>query len=195
MNGDNPKAPPPALNFTPQISCKKKTQPNSTNRTIANLATATYSDHSTVATLTATNSTLTSALTACKLQLVKSLNTVAKLTTSLSNLNKNHSARPPTTGIRNYWCTHGYLSNHSIRDCEHPREGHDKVATKADTKGGSARNKPSWEWLGTKYKEKVTNTTAPLTLVLNTLDIFDYSCTSHFLGPSTPCTNQNFHGG
>ena len=83
------------------------------------------------------------------------------------------------------------MSNHSSRDCEHPRKGHDKGATKADTKGGSARNKPSCEWLGTKYKEKVANTTAPLTLVPNTLAIVDSGCTSHFLGPSTPCTNKS----
>ena len=31
-SGENPKAPPPALNFTPSISCKKKTQHSSTNR-------------------------------------------------------------------------------------------------------------------------------------------------------------------
>ena len=60
--------------------------------TIENLATATASDLTTVATLTATNSTLTSALTACQLQLVEALQNVTKLTNSLANLNRNHSA-------------------------------------------------------------------------------------------------------
>ena len=40
-------------------------------------------------------------------------------------------------------------------------------------------------------KEKVANTTAPLTLVTNTLAIVNSSCTRHFLGPTTPCTNKS----
>ena len=38
---------------------------------------------------------------------------------------------------------------------------------------------------------EVANTTAPLTLVPNTLVIVDYGCTSHFLGPATPFTNKS----
>ena len=34
--------------------------------------------------------------------------------------------------------------------------------------------------------EIVANTTAPLTLVPNTLTIVNSGCTSHFLGPTTP---------
>ena len=41
------------------------------------------------------------------------------------------------------------------------------------------------------YKENVLNTTAPLTLVPNTLAIVNSGCTSHFLGPTTPCTNKS----
>ena len=69
---------------------------------IANHATATARDRATVATLTATNSTLTSALTACQLQLVEAIQDVAKLTTSLADLNKNPSARPSNTGNWHY---------------------------------------------------------------------------------------------
>ena len=110
---------------------------------IANLATSTASDFATVSTLTNTNSTLTLALIACQLQLVEALQNVAKLTTSLDDINKNHSASPSITRNWYYCWTHRYLWNHSIRDCEKPRAGHDKGATKADTKGVSARNKPS----------------------------------------------------
>ena len=74
---------------------------------ISNLATATASDCATVATLTATNSTLTSALTVCQLQLVEALQNVSKLTTSLANLNKNHSAGPSITGNWHYCWTYG----------------------------------------------------------------------------------------
>ena len=69
---------------------------------IVNLATATARNRATVATLTGTNSTFTSALTVCQLQLVKALQNVAKLTTTLADLNKNHSARPSTTGNCHY---------------------------------------------------------------------------------------------
>ena len=110
---------------------------------ISNLATATASNRATVATLMVTNSTLTEALTACQLQLAEALQNVTKLTTSLANLNINQSAQPPNTVIRHYCWTHGYLSSHSIIDYTHPKEGHDKGATEADKKGGSANNKPS----------------------------------------------------
>ena len=103
---------------------------------IANLVTAATNDCATVATLTATNSTLTLALTTCQLQLVEALQNVAKLTTTLADLNKNPSARPLNTRNWHYCWTHGYPSNHSSRDCKKPRTGHDKGATKADTKGG-----------------------------------------------------------
>ena len=93
--------------------------------------------------MTATYSTLTAALTACQLQLVKALQKVTKLTTSLANLNRSHSVQPPNTVIRHYCWTHEYLSNHSSRDYTHPKEGHYKGATKADTKGGSAKNIPN----------------------------------------------------
>ena len=45
--------------------------------------------------------------------------------------------------------------------------------------------------MGTKYKEKFANATAPLTLVPNILSIVGSGCTSHLLGPSTPCTNKS----
>ena len=75
---------------------------------IANLATATASDCATVANLTSTKITLTLALTACQLQLVEALQDVAKLTTALTDLNKNPSAKLSNTGNWHYCWTHGY---------------------------------------------------------------------------------------
>ena len=60
------------------------------------ISTANTSDQATVSTLTATNSTLTSALTACQIQIVKALQNVTKFTTSLANLNRNHVHNYPT---------------------------------------------------------------------------------------------------
>ena len=110
---------------------------------IANLATATASNRSTVATLTSTNRTLTLALTACQIQLVEALQDVAKLTTAISDLYKNPSAKLSNTGNWHYFWTRVYYYGRSSRDCEKPRPGHDKGATKVDTKGRSTRHKPS----------------------------------------------------
>ena len=85
---------------------------------ISNLATATANDRATVSTLSATNGTLTSALTACQLQLVEALQDISKLTTVVANLNKNPSAKPSNTENWHYCCTHGYSSEHYSRDCE-----------------------------------------------------------------------------
>ena len=66
---------------------------------IANLATTTASNRATVATLTATNNTLHLDLTACQLQLGEALQNVAKLTTSLVDLNKIPAQGHPTPEI------------------------------------------------------------------------------------------------
>ena len=110
---------------------------------IANLATVTSRNRATVANLMATNSTLTSALTACQTWLVEALKDVAKLTTVIADLRKNPGAKLFNTGNWHYCWTHGYFSAHSSRDCKKPKPVHDKGATKADTKGVSTRNKPN----------------------------------------------------
>ena len=91
----------------------------------------------------ATNSTLTSDLTACQTQLAKALQDVAKLTTAIADLRKNPSEKPSNTGNWHYCWTHGYFSAHSSHDLKKPKPVHDKGATKADTKGGSTKNKPN----------------------------------------------------
>ena len=58
---------------------------------IANLATATARNCYTLATLTSTNRTLTSALIACQLQLVEAMQNVAKLTTPLADINSSRT--------------------------------------------------------------------------------------------------------
>ena len=70
-----------------------------TVNTISNLATATASNRSTVVNLTATNSTLTSSLAACQLQLVEALQDVYKLTTIISDLKKTPVQSHPTPEI------------------------------------------------------------------------------------------------
>ena len=45
--------------------------------------------------------------------------------------------------------------------------------------------------LGTKVRGAVVFATFSLYLVPSTLAIVDSGCTSHFLGPSTPCTNKS----
>ena len=66
-------------------------------------------------------------------------------TTSLtSTVGKLRRTTPkPRGGGRHYCWSCGYVSAHSSWEFPNPKDGHDKYAKAADTKGGSTRNKPS----------------------------------------------------
>ena len=118
---------------------------NDTADAFANLATATASDRQMLADLTATNKDLTQQM--------------AKKDTKISNLKKklhersNPRDRNPTNTTRdstkrrynntNYCWTHGFdiHTTHTSQSCNFPNEGHQREATRADTKGGSTANK------------------------------------------------------
>ena len=68
---------------------------------------------------------------------------VANDGSEFGDLNKKLSAKPSSTRNWHYCWTHCYSSEHSSQDLKKPRTGHDKGAKKADTEGGSSRNKPS----------------------------------------------------
>jgi hypothetical protein len=77
---------------------------------------------------------------------------VTSLTKQLSDLraSKKLPRTPPSTvtsdtipaKLIHYCWTHGYVVDHPSFKCPTPATGHDKSATKADTKNGSAINKP-----------------------------------------------------
>lgn len=110
---------------------------------IANLATATAHDRAAVASLTSTISKLTTELTATNAQLVTALMAVTKLTTTVAELRRKTPTNVPRTGPRHYCWTCGHRCLHNSWDCPNPKEGHNKYAKAADTKGGSTHNKPN----------------------------------------------------
>ena len=110
-------------------------------KAIANLSSATTHDCESVATLTATVSTLTTDLATTNAKLIKALVETTKLTATVGKLRRT-TAKPRRSGQHYCWSC-GYVSSHSIWECPNPKDGQDKYAKSADTKGGSTRNKPS----------------------------------------------------
>jgi hypothetical protein len=112
---------------------------------IANLATATAADRSTVAALCATNAQLTADLTATYALLTSARQTVTALQVELATLKAtaNSNATPPPNTIAHYCWTHGYKvgGRHTSSTCTNPVTGHQTAATRAAPMGGSIRGK------------------------------------------------------
>jgi hypothetical protein len=103
---------------------------------IANLATATAHDRQTVATLSATNSALTTELTSVNRKLVNALLEISKLHAANQTSPTNAPAEP-----KHYCWSCGYRQTHYSSRCPNPKEGHKKAAKASDTMGGSTVNK------------------------------------------------------
>jgi hypothetical protein len=111
---------------------------------IANLATATAADRQTVATLSATNSTLTHELTAVNRKLVAALADVAKLALRIADLNAKAgnppSTSPSTLEPKHYCWSCGFKQTHYSSRCPTPKTGHQRAAKASDIMGGSTVN-------------------------------------------------------
>jgi hypothetical protein len=124
-----------------------------TTLALANLATATASDRSSVANLTTTNSSLTSDLTSATSKLSVALSDIATLERELATLcstttntpNKQSQTRQPWTPNTSYCWTHGYKAarSHTSAACTHRQDGHQNCATRTNNMGGSQRGKPT----------------------------------------------------
>ena len=130
---------------------RKNNQPKATYQqetvdTIANLASATAHDCESVATLTTTIVTLTTEISATNSKLIQALAETTKLTDTVRELRRT-TTKPRGGGAsnpnRHYCWSCGYVSSHISWECPNPKDGHNKYAKAADTKGGSTRNKPS----------------------------------------------------
>jgi hypothetical protein len=118
---------------------------------IANLATATAADRSTVTALCATNAQLTTDLTATYALLTAARQTIAALQVEVATLKATASStvgthNPPArvyTPNTNYCWTHGYKvgGRHTSSSCTNPATGHQTAATRAAPMGGSIRGK------------------------------------------------------
>ena len=119
---------------------------------IANLATATASDRSTVSNLSSTNSALTADLALANSKLQEAQATIATLThqvTTLRGRNGHSNRRAPNPNSNqqvqgNKYCwTHGYRvgKTHDSASCLSPAHGHQTTATRCDNMGGSQLGK------------------------------------------------------
>jgi hypothetical protein len=109
---------------------------------IANLATATAQDRQIVASLSATNSTLTLELTAVNNKLVTALLDITKLTKQLADLQTRSGCSTPPFEPKHYCWSCGYRQTHYSMHCPNPKHGHQKSAKALDIMGGSILNKP-----------------------------------------------------
>jgi hypothetical protein len=106
---------------------------------LANLATATASDRSTVSNLSATNSNLTTDLALANTKLAQALSDIASLKHELAGLRAPFPDRRRPTPNNNYCWTHGYRvgRNHNSANCRNPSTGHKTEATQTNNKSGS----------------------------------------------------------
>jgi hypothetical protein len=120
---------------------------------LANFATATASNRSSVANLTTTNSSLTSNLTSATSKLSVALSDIATLKRELATLrstttnttNERSPTCQPWTPNTSYCWTHGYkvARSHTNAACTHRQGGHQNCATRTNNMGGSQRGKPT----------------------------------------------------
>ena len=122
-----------------------------TTTALANLASATISDCTTVSQLSSTNSLLTTQLADANAKLTSALATITKLNQELKTLkgtSTNANSALKTTMVRkyfntNYCWTHGYHihDSHTSQSCKYPKDSHKCEATRANTMGGSNKHK------------------------------------------------------
>jgi hypothetical protein len=104
---------------------------------LANLATATATDHGVVATLTEANARLAKKLE-YNFSELRELKALLK-----KERTESRGQRTLNPSTRKYLCTHGYkvANTHTSISCNFPKQGHNREATRADNMGGSQANK------------------------------------------------------
>jgi hypothetical protein len=155
---------------------------------LANLVTATASDHGVVATLTEANARLVK-------QLEENSNELRELKALVKKERfEKRGQRSFNPSPKNYCWTQGYkvANNHTSLSCNFPKQGHKREATRMDNMGGSQANK---EWysgattLNNKSMFKDCRTPPPL-LKPHETAIVDSGCTGNFLLVNAPCLNK-----
>ena len=114
------------------------TSENDLNDALTLLATAANADRTAFATITSSNQQLTN-------QLTETMKRLAELEVKLKNKKPGDRDTPRYTipNNKNYCHTHGYVvaDEHTSATCNGKADGHKDTATRADTMGGSTRNK------------------------------------------------------
>ena len=105
---------------------------------LANFATSTASDRAALSKMTDTIQELTAELSAARKK-IDELSTKLAAAKARKGKGKENANPNPSTG--NHYCfRHGFMCEHSSRECTDKQEGHQDSATKYDTKGGSQHN-------------------------------------------------------
>jgi hypothetical protein len=139
-----------SANAAQGIAAGKAIYQQDTVNAIANLATATAHDRSTVATLTSTNRDLSNELTTVNRKLVSALTEIARLTSLSSNSSAGSTSRPGAGFEPKHYCwSCGYRCTHYSSRCPVPKPGHQKSAKAADMTSWADRRRtrpPDMHW-------------------------------------------------
>ena len=167
---------------------------------ISNLDRSNASYCASVAALTMTNSTLSAGLSTTNAKLVTTLQEITKLTSSLSEIQRTSGSSTTCSNPSLHYCwTHRYRCSNCIRECPSPATSHQKSATNQNKKGGTTISFQSTlqTQVTTHYKTISLNSISSINYVVpttlpacDTRSIVDSGCTSHFLGPKSPCNNK-----
>jgi hypothetical protein len=165
---------------------------------IAKLATATASDHGTVATLTTTNAKLATQLEAAHTQIAQLKNEIA----TLKNNTKPawQGQRPVKTTNNDIYCwLHGYqvAKSHTSTTCNMKKSGHQDAATKSNTMGGVQWGKELCGGAAKVIDSKLDHFALSLDctpsfteVTKNDIAVLDSRCTSIVLSANAPYSNK-----
>jgi hypothetical protein len=172
---------------------------NETAEAIAQLATATASDRSTVATLTTTNDKLASQLEAANALITQLKNEIATLKNKIKL--EWQGQRPiRTTNNASYCWSHGYqvAKSHTSATCNMKKSGHQYAASKRNTMGGVQWGKECYGGAAKVIDDKINHfalsldCTPPLpNVITDETAILDSGCTNIFLSATSPCSDSS----
>jgi hypothetical protein len=154
---------------------------------LANLATSTAADRGVVATLTEANARPAK-------QLEDNSNVLQKLKALIKKDRTRRRGQHSLNQSSNNFCwTHGYkiANTHTILSYNFPKQGHKRVAARADNMGGSQANKECCAGAATlNNKAMFEDFRTPPLLKSHETVIVDFGCTCHFLLVNAPCLNK-----
>ena len=172
---------------------------------LANLATATQSDCTTVANMSKTIADLTLQLGQANMKLAEAQSSIATITSKLAKIGtrpnrSTTSPAGPSDRLEKYgYCwSHGFkiTKGHSSRNCENQKSGHRTAATRDNTMGGKLYNKGWDKWrsvfdkLVNKHINVIETTNTITHKHVDNLATADYGTSGHFLKSNSPCVDK-----
>ena len=171
---------------------------------MANLATATSTNQAAVSTLTTTNATLTTEMSAATSNIEILQQRLAACTCTTNQLTPPNGSKyqgsDPLEPVMYCW-THGYVVSvsHNSGNCKYKAPGHKNTMMRASTMGGSTKNKPGELHEGKYPKIKLQHYSNLVTkshngpvfsLGTSTHSVADSGTTRHYITNTTPCVKK-----